>query len=193
MPTIDEVNEAIERFDISPLSSTEVQKNMDEVNEAIHRFDEDYESCEWLLEQLFQQYHRNTNLDHVLLKTKVLNTVYNAGVIAEYPVAAHIKSLSGLDSLIDKGSDDAVRLIANVKIGERKLCFICFATKYCNWHKPAAYPIFDKNVRACLLFHKRKDGFAKFTLDSLWDYPVFGALWTGFAAIMVLTRSATRT
>ena len=146
---------------------------IDEVKEDIDRFDKDYEPEEWLVGQLFQKYPRNTNLDPVLLKTKVLNTVYSAGVIAEYPVAAHIKSLSGLDSLIEKGSDDAVSLIANVQIGGRKFYFIVFATKYCNWHNPPAYPIFDKNVRECLRFHKRKDGFAKFTLDSLWTYPTF--------------------
>jgi hypothetical protein len=146
---------------------------IDEVNEAIDKFDRDYEPAEWLLRQLFQKYPRNTDADHVLLKTKVLNTVYNAGVIAEYPVAKHIESLSGLDSLIEKGSDDAVNLIAHVKIAGKEICFLAFASKYCSWHNPTAYPIFDKNVRACLRFHKRKDGFAEFTLDSLWDYPRF--------------------
>lgn len=146
---------------------------MDEVKEAIKRFDSDYEPYEWLVGQLFQKYPRNTNADHVFLKTIVLNKVYNAGVRAEYPVAKHIESLSGLDSLIEKGSDDAVNLTAHVKIGGREFYFLCFATKYCNWHNPTAYPIFDKNVRACLRFHKKKDGFAKFTQDSLWIYPIF--------------------
>jgi hypothetical protein len=159
---------------------------MDEVNKAIERFDREGEPYEWLLRQLFQKYPRNTNADHVFLKTIVLNKVYNAGVRAEYPVAEHIKSLSDLDSLIEKGSDDAVSLIANVKIGEKKLCFIAFATKYCSWHNPRGYPIFDKNVRECLLFHKRKDGFAKFTLDSLWTYPIFRNVVDKFRAHYVL-------
>jgi hypothetical protein len=92
---------------------------IDEVKEAIDRFDKEAEPYEWLLKQLFQKYHGNTNADHVFLKTVVLNKVYNAGVRAEYPVAKHIESLSGLDSLIEKGSDDAVNLIAHVKIGGR--------------------------------------------------------------------------
>jgi hypothetical protein len=146
---------------------------MDEVNEAIERFDRENEPGEWLVRQLFQQYPRNTDADHVLLKTKVLNTVYNAGVIAESSVAKHIKSLSDLDSLIEKGSDDAVNRIADGKIGEKKICFICFASKYCSWHNLDAYPIFDKNVRECLRFYRDKDRFAEFTLNSLWDYPTF--------------------
>lgn len=146
---------------------------IDEVKKAIDRFDREGEPYEWLLGQLFQKYPRNTNADHVFLKTIVLNKVYNAGLRAEYPVAKHIESLSGLDSLIENGLDDAVRLIADVKIGEKKLCFIAFASKYCSWHNLAAYPIFDTNVRECLRFHKRKDGFAEFTLDSLWTYPTF--------------------
>jgi hypothetical protein len=146
---------------------------VDEVNKAIARFDRDYEPFEWLVRQLFQKYPRNTNFDHVFLKTIVLNKVYNAGVRAEYPVAKHIESLSALDSLIEEGSDDAVNLIAHVKIGGRGFCFLSFATKYCNWHNPRAYPIFDKNVRECLRFHRDKDRFAKFTLDSLWTYPTF--------------------
>jgi hypothetical protein len=145
----------------------------DEVNEAIDRFDRDCQPGEWLLRQLFHKYPRNTNLDHVFLKTIVLNKVYNAGVRAENPVAKHIESLPGLDSLIEEGSDDAVNRIAHVKIAGREFCFLAFASKYCSWHNLAAYPIFDKNVRECLLFHKRKDGFAKFTLDSLYDYPSF--------------------
>ena len=159
---------------------------IEEVNEAIRRFDRDYEPGEWLVGQLFQKYPRNTDADHVLLKTMVLNKVYNAGVRAEYPVAAHIKSLSGLDSLIEKGSDEAVSRIANVEIGGKKLCFLCFATKYCSWHNLDAYPIFDNNVRACLLFHKKKDGFAEFTLDSLWDYPTFRSVVDKFRSHYVL-------
>lgn len=149
---------------------------IDEVNEAVRRFDREGEPGEWLLGQLFRNYRSNTDLNQVRLKTMVLNKIYNAGVIDEYAVAAHIKSLAGIDSLIDAGADNAVSQIANVEVGvkkKRKICFISFATKYCSWHNPTAYPIFDRNVRTCLLFYKKKDRFAKFTLDSLWDYTTF--------------------
>ncbi len=145
----------------------------DDVNKAVQKFDEENGPTEWLLTQLFQKYPLNTDASEVLVKTKVLNVLYNAGVLAVDTVASHITTLVGLDSCIASGSPDAVYRIANVQIKQRKFCFPSFASKYCSWHNPSAYPIFDKNVRTCLQFHNKQKRFATFTLDELWEYPTF--------------------
>ena len=136
-------------------------------------FNDKSEPYEWLLTQLFQQYPHNTDPRHVWLKVAILNVIYSTRIQAVSKVAEHIHNLKEIDHLLADGSTDAVKRIANVQIGEKKRCFYSFATKYCNWHNPTAYPIFDKNVCACLTHYSKKDGFDTFTLDGLWRYPKF--------------------
>jgi hypothetical protein len=35
---------------------------------------------------------------------------------------------------------------------------IFFACKYCNWRNPAAFPMYDGNVEACLWHYKKQGG-----------------------------------
>jgi hypothetical protein len=141
--------------------------------QAIKTFDNEYERYERLLKRLFQEEHpHNTDIYDVFPKVAVLNVIYSTRIIAVSQVAEHILKQE-IDCLLADGSLEAVRRIANVKIREKKYCFYSFATKYCNWHNPDAYPIFDKNACACLLDYKRKDCFAGFKLDDLWVYQTF--------------------
>jgi len=139
--------------------------------QAIETFDKDNERYEGLLKRLFQEHPHNTDIYDVFLKVAVLNLIYSTRIIAVSQVAEHILKQE-IDSLLADGSLDAVGRIANVKIREKNYCFYSFATKYCNWHNPDAYPIFDKNVCACLT-HYKKDNFAAFTINGLWHYPTF--------------------
>jgi hypothetical protein len=72
--------------------------------------------------------------------------------------------------MLDKGELEAVSLIAacpNLKE------YPSFASKYCSWHNPTAYPIYDGNVRECLWCYKKKDAFAKFQKEDLYYYKRF--------------------
>jgi hypothetical protein len=153
---------------------------VNDVREKIAEFNRENEQVEWLLTELFAKYHKNTDYDAVLVKTKVLNLLYNTAILAIGAVARPIVALSGLDTLLAAESPDAVGLIANVSIQEKKYWFFSFATKYCSWHNPTAYPIFDKNVYACLRFYRKQDRFAKFALKDLWDYSAFLGVVTEF-------------
>ena len=86
------------------------------------------------------------------------------------PLAHHIVGLANdkhLDQLIDDGSLDAVSLIAKCpKLKE----YFSFASKFCSWHNPTAYPIYDGNVRECLWSYGKQDRFAKFRNEDLWYY-----------------------
>lgn len=48
-----------------------------------------------------------------------------------------------------------------------------FATKYCSWHQPDLYPIYDSRVAFCLHAYRKRDRFATFTQEALWDYQTF--------------------
>ncbi|HEX7422960.1 MAG TPA: hypothetical protein VF311_03600, partial [Terriglobales bacterium] len=63
------------------------------------------------------------------------------------PIARHIAGLC-IDPIIAQGASRAVGLITNCD-GLRK--YFSFATKFCSWHNPAAYPIYDGNVELQLL------------------------------------------
>ena len=150
-----------------------------DVNSRIEQFDKENGPIEWLLTQLFRQFRSNADLSEVLLKTKVLNLLYSTRIGDVNTVASHIVGLGGIDALLSTGSSDAVSLIANVQIKYRNFCFYSFATKYCSWHNPAAYPIYDKHVDTCLWFYKKQrlynkqDPFATFLHQDLWNYPTF--------------------
>jgi hypothetical protein len=77
-----------------------------------------------------------------LLKVAAVNQLYDAGVQSRaiYSVAKLICDLS-IDSKLDQGSLEVVDEIAYSIIGENDR--YVFATKYCHWHHPDAYPIFD--------------------------------------------------
>jgi vacuolar-type H+-ATPase subunit C/Vma6 len=40
--------------------------------------------------------------------------------------------------------------------------YLSFASKFCSWHNPTAYPIYDGNVRECLSSYQKQDSFAQF-------------------------------
>ena len=135
-------------------------------------FDQENWLTEEALAQLQAQFPRNTDIRHVLLKVVVLNRLYSAMVrdIDVEAVAKHIVQLANdkhLDQLLDQGCLDAVFLICDCR-GLRD--YTCFASKFCIWHNPDAYPIYDGNVRACLGAYGKQDGFTKFRQGDLWYY-----------------------
>jgi hypothetical protein len=48
--------------------------------------------------------------------------------------------------------------------------YYSFATKFCSWHNPTAYPIYDHYVDVCLWSYKQQDGFADFHRQDLGYY-----------------------
>jgi len=153
--------------------------NIENVKKAGKEFDSGYDPTEWLLRELFKKYPNSTSFDEVQLKTRVLNVLYYTNVQAVNVVARHIVNLKGLDSEIATGACDAVRRIANVKLSNTKRCFYSFATKYCSWQNPTAYPIYDSTADACLWFY-RKDKFAEFKRQDLGTYARFREIVIAF-------------
>jgi hypothetical protein len=136
------------------------------------KFDRESRLVEEALGQLWAHFPRNTETSHVLLKVLVLNKLYSARVNDNdvEPLAYHIVGLANehsLDQLLDHGSLDAVSLIATCPNLKE---YLSFASKFCSWHNPMAYPIYDSNVRECLWSYKKKDAFAEFQKQDLYYY-----------------------
>ena len=118
----------------------------------------------WLAEealgQLRAQFPLNTDIRHVLLKVLVLNKLYGTMIrdIEVETVAKHIVGL-GIDPLLAQGSLQAVTLITDCPNVRQ---YLSFASKFCSWHNPTAYPIYDGNVRECLFSYQKQDSFAQF-------------------------------
>jgi hypothetical protein len=143
----------------------------DDVIRAAKKFDEEYGPTEWVLTQLFQKFPENTDFEEVVVKTKVLNALYAVRVLAVKKVATHICSLA-IDADLKAGRAEIVDRIAKVQLSDKIRSYFCFATKYCSWHNPTKYPIYDSNVEACLWCYKKQHGFDKFRRSG-YDYPEF--------------------
>ncbi|MCL5670325.1 MAG: hypothetical protein M1423_03370, partial [Acidobacteria bacterium] len=118
----------------------------DDVKRAEEKFDEENGPIEWALTQLFQKFPENTNFGKVVVKTKVLNALYNTQVRAVNIVATHICGLA-IDRDLKAGKAEIVDRIARVQLQSGKIrTYFSFASKYCSWHNPTEYPIYDSNV-----------------------------------------------
>ena len=150
------------------------------VRAACERFDREESVVENALKELFSLFPGNGNLSHVLLKVVAVNTLYSTQIRAYsetipnvVDVAQHIhKKAREIDAGMSAGSPEVVETIARVSVpGKGRRNNFSFATKYCSWHKPEAYPIYDRNVQRYLEFLQEKSDFAK-------GFNVSAAYWT---------------
>lgn len=119
----------------------------DFVNVECNAFDHDPSTrlTEESLALLLSHFPENNEVTHVLLKVATLNQLYGTNIFAVQMVASHIVDLR-IDTYLRSGSLQVVDLIAKVKIGDKVRNNFSFATKYCSWHNPNTYPIYDDNV-----------------------------------------------
>ena len=126
----------------------------------VAEFDKTQAVVEGALTKLFQHLPANTALDEVLVKVVTLNDLYHTGIFGTYRVAEHIH-LRRIDPLLRAGDPAAVARIATVRFGTKTRTNYSFATKYCAWHQPEAYPIYDGFVDDMLWGYKKHDQFAQ--------------------------------
>jgi hypothetical protein len=152
----------------------------EDIEEACSDFDKENRFIEEALGELFTQFHKNTKTSQVLLKVTAVNTfystqipLYDSRIPTIWEVVDQIIGL-GIDSSLDQGSHELIFKIAEAKIPNKKIHYnYSFATKYCSWHNPKAYPIFDSRVCA-YLWHLRLLGtLSRFKRKDLWIYPRF--------------------
>jgi hypothetical protein len=141
------------------------------VTEEAKKFDEEEELVERTVSLLFTQFPRNIDAAHVYAKVVVVDRLYNTQIRGKdlLPLARHIAGLR-LDTLLAEGSLSAVDRIMN---GAGVLKYYSFASKFCSWHKPAIYPIYDRYVDEALWFYRKRDSFEKFHRQDLGYYDRF--------------------
>jgi hypothetical protein len=131
-------------------------------------FDRDNEMIERALTELIKQFPKNTDMPQILIKVAAINQLYSTNIYAVWQVAAHIAKLN-IDADLEVGEVQLVRKIAQVTIGNKQRNNLSFASKYCSWHQPKSYPIYDSRAEACLWAYREQFGLA-FARKDLWEY-----------------------
>jgi hypothetical protein len=145
------------------------------IQAACERFDRENQAAEEAIQLLFTQYPNNTDLRHVLLKVVAVNALYHTCIYALDIVARHIQAHgTEIDAALKNGSLEIVDKIAKVNVQGKTHNFFAFATKYCSWHQPDKFPIYDGRVDAYLWQLQNQSRFSPgFIHPHLWDYPKF--------------------
>ena len=109
---------------------------------------EGYRIQEELLTLLMQKYPHHNNKMGVETKVKLLNLFYSTGIQATSAMANHIcEEIKDIDKRLGRGDLSLVEEIATLNLKNETTRFnYSFATKYCAYHKPKKYPIYDSIV-----------------------------------------------
>ncbi len=148
------------------------QPTSDLVVSYIQKFDQSQAIVERVLSKLFATFPENVLSEDVLLKVVVLNDLYRTGILATGRVAEHICQIK-IDAPLKAGEPQLVHRIAHVQIRDKQRNNYSFATKYCAWHQPDHFPIFDSFVEQMLWTYRRQGGYSDFMRQDLWKYEVF--------------------
>ncbi|MBE2184927.1 MAG: hypothetical protein IAE89_15970 [Anaerolineae bacterium] len=140
------------------------------------------------LELLFSQFPGNVEPEHVLLKVMALNATYNTRVLDIHLVKVAIAICkTSIDEKLALGSPELVNdiLFAFKSVGIKR--YYSFVTKYCSWHQPEKYPIYDSYVDDLLWQYKNAYRFTAFRRYALADYIQFKSVIEAFRNIYALT------
>ena len=145
------------------------------VRERNDKFNHENKASEDALSYLFETYPTNRELRYIIIKVTSLDSLYNtnlrmSGKNAVVKVASHILS-KDIDSKLQIGSLDVVNEIADIKINNKPRHNYSFATKYCHWHQPDFYPVYDSYVDQLLWAYHNQLGFMDFQQAQLRQYP----------------------
>ena len=148
---------------------------------------------ETVLKKLFTETHpKNNSIDDIILKVAALNTVYNTYIYSVYPVAQHILSLK-IDERLSAGDETLVNELMRVLYTDGgKIEHYSFATKYCSFHNPDAFPIYDSYVGKILQYYRNQEGFSDFKNSDLKNYPHFKRILSDFRQHFGLEKYTTK-
>jgi len=90
--------------------------------------------------------------------------------VVEDVVAEHISSRN-IDAKLRDRSLELVGEIAHIEINGKLRNNYSFASKYCHWHQPEKYPIYDSYADNLLWRNRKQDKFIAFTQAELLQYP----------------------
>lgn len=154
------------------------------VDEYIRQFDSQSSNSELAdrtLDRLFKQFPENKNIEEILLKVVAINALYSTNIFNIYAVAKHIHQ-AAIDEGLVRGDPAIVGKIAighGIKsLNNKDRNFYSFATKYCSWHNPDDYPIFDSYIEKLLKAYRQID--FQFQGNDLKNYEKFKNILSSF-------------
>lgn len=122
-----------------------------------------YRIQEELLQCLKNKYPDHCNKDAVETKVKLLNLFYSTGIQATNVMVSNILSINNIDSRLVEGDYSLVHEIATLRLSKGKERYnYSFATKYCAYHQPEKFPIYDSIVAMLLVSFFEKGLFPKY-------------------------------
>jgi hypothetical protein len=142
---------------------------VDLVRAEAEKFDRENEDIEKALSELVKVFPRNTDRYQILLKVAAINQLYTTNIYAVSRVADRIAQLN-IDEKLDAASLPLVDTMALVQVGQNKQRRnLSFASKYCSWHRPESYAIYDSRAEACLCAYREQFSLS-FAGKYPWDY-----------------------
>lgn len=125
---------------------------------ALEAYDKMQSYCiqENLLKHLVEEFPDHANRDAVEVKVKMLNLFYSTGIQATNAMVNNIMNINRIDQRLKEGDYTLINEIATLSLKKCVRFNYSFATKYCAYHQPDLYPIYDRIVADTLvsLFEK---------------------------------------
>ena len=118
------------------------------------------------ISKICKQYPNNNNFEEVLIKCAVIDNFSSTNVFDLYKMAEHILG-KHIDERLKDGDYSLVDDIAKIEIGGKERTFYSFASKYCHYHNPEKFAIYDSYVAKvlCVFLNKKE--------NELRDYKTF--------------------
>ena len=145
---------------------------LDYVCSQIEEFEAENKDVEKALRDLVDHFPSNTDTSQVLLKVVAINTLYGTQIRDVLTATNRIIECK-IEERVKDGDAGVVDQIATMHFNGKLRYNYSFATKYCSWHQPDLYPLYDSRVAFCLNAYNSQDHFATFTQDGLWKYETF--------------------
>ena len=99
-----------------------------------------------LLQHLLEKYPNHKNKAAVDTKVKLLNLFYSTGIQATNKMSENICSIKDIDTRLLNGDKSLITEIATLTFEGKNRFNYSFATKYCAYHQPEKFPIYDSIV-----------------------------------------------
>ncbi len=150
------------------MSDTNVRELQKPTRELVEKHVKIFEADDWrvatdkALDGLFEAFPCNCRIEEVYLKVVALDDLYSTqikrrGTAATYDLAKGIRQLA-IDPKLAQSLADVVDKIAAIEVGGKR-CGRVFASKYCHFHVPDDYPIYENSfVEPIVYAYQKSDG-----------------------------------
>lgn len=141
-------------------------------------------NAEKAINNLIKTFPKNTRLEDIYLKVITINALYSTNIYDTYKMAYHIyKNIPAIDDHLQEGEIGIIEKISRghgIKGGNGvEKHFYSFSTKYCSFHNPDRYAIYDHLIQDLLIKFRNQEitisgkREQKLTYNSLRDYAKF--------------------